>query len=73
MHVVELSNIKINCRIYSQTEHFGKFKTLFLELKVSFFRAGSVHGKYPNIRIIPKLNNSIQKIIRCKDAKYDEY
>ena len=32
-----------------------------------------VHHKHPHIRIIPKLNNSIQKIIRCKDAKYDEY
>ena len=30
-----------------------------------------IHGKYPNKQIIYKLNNSIQKIIRCKDSKYD--
>ena len=28
--------------------------------------------KHPNKRILPKLNSSIQKIIRCKDAKYNE-
>ena len=26
---------------------------------------------YPKKRIVHKLNNSIQKLIRCKDAQYD--
>ena len=28
---------------------------------------------HPNKRLIYKLNNSIQKLIRCKDAQYDEF
>ena len=30
-----------------------------------------LRNKYPHKRIVYKLNNSIQKLIRCKDAQYD--
>ena len=41
-----------------------KYESLYKDIKQN------IRNKYPSYMIITRLNNSTQKIIRCKDANY---